>query len=131
MSKPFSMTTVLRQTPFQMLRWFLPYIGIDLDFDWETLRVSDLPKVIAAYEAEPEEHRRQAEKIVQQIVVLANKKGVIAMRDSARNYGLTYWERMFSKDSSPYLQAIWAYVEHRDMFEMAKEMLLENVVSET
>jgi hypothetical protein len=129
MSKEFSMTTVLRRTPFPMLRWFLPDIGIDLDFDWETIRAADLPKVITTYESMPEEQRRQAEQIVQNIVALANKKGVIALKDAARKCGLTYWERMFPKDSSPYLQAIWAWTEHKDMFEMAKDMLQENVIS--
>jgi hypothetical protein len=114
-----------------MLRWFLPEVGIELDFDWEKMHAYDIPKIIAAYESEPEEQRQHAEEIVQEIVVLANKKGVIAMREAARKCGLTYWERMFPTGSSAYLQAIWAWAEHKEMFEMAKEMLKENVVPVT
>jgi hypothetical protein len=130
MSKTFSMATVLRRIPFPVLRWFLPDIGIELDFDWEKIHAYDLPKVIEAYESLPETQRNHAEQIVQNIVVLANKKGVIAMHESARIFGLTYWERLFPADSSAYLQAIWAWTEHKDMFEMAKDMLKENAVSQ-
>jgi hypothetical protein len=106
----------------------LPDIGIDLDFDWEKVHAYDLPQVIVAYESLPEEQRSHAEQIVQNIIVLANKKGVIAMKEAAKICGLTYWERMFPPDSSAYLQAVWAWTEHKDMFEMAKDMLKENVV---
>jgi hypothetical protein len=130
MSKTFSMATVLRRIPFPMLRWFLPDIGIELDFDWEKIHAYDLPKVIAAYESLPEDQRNHAEQIVQNIIVLANKKGVIAMHESARICGLTYWERLFPAGSSAYLQTIWAWTEHKDMFEMAKDVLKENAISQ-
>jgi hypothetical protein len=42
MSKTFSMMTVLRRIPFPMLRWFLPDIGIDLDFDKDMLKENNL-----------------------------------------------------------------------------------------
>jgi hypothetical protein len=125
------MTTALRQIPFPMLRWFLPDVGIDLDFDWEKIHAYDLPKVIEAYESLPESQRKQSEKIVQNIVVLANKKGVIAMREAARICGLTYWERLFPPDSSAYLQAVWAWTEHKEKFDMAKELFKEKAVSPT
>ena len=123
MSQKFSMSTVLRRTPFKMLRWFLPSVGIDLDFDWEKLHAYDLPKVIAAYEEYPEAERAEAEETVKGIVVLANQKGVDAMRKAAKIYDLAHWDVMFRDDASPYLQAIWAWYEHREMFEQAKEIM--------
>jgi len=123
MSKTFSMATVLRRTPFKMLHWFLPSVGIDLDVDWEKLRTCDLPRIIAAYEQCPADQKAKAEETVKGIVVLANKKGVEALRKAAQTCGLNYWARMFGDDASPYLQAIWAWSEHPDMFDMAKEIL--------
>ncbi len=123
MSKEFSMATVLRRTPFKMLRWFLPDVGIDLDFDWEKLHAYDLPRIIAAYEQYPEAERVEAEKIVQGIVVLANKKGVEAMNKAANACDIGYWEVIFRNEPSPYLQAIWAWSAHREMFEQAKKIL--------
>ena len=123
MSQKFSMVTVLRRTPFKMLRWFLPSVGIDLDFDWEKLHVYDLPRVIAAYEQYPDDQKADAEEIVKGIVVLANKKGVDAMKKAAKICGLDYWEVMFKDDASPYMQAIWAWSEHRNLFDQAKKIL--------
>ena len=123
MSKEFSMTTVLRRTPFKMLRWFLPSVGVDLDFDWEKLHVYDLPRVVAAYEQYPADQKADAEEIVKGIVVLANKKGVDAMKKAAKICGLDYWEVMFKDDASPYMQAIWAWSEHRNLFDQAKKIL--------
>jgi len=123
MPKEFSMTTVLRRTPFKMLHWFLPSVGIDLDVDWEKLHAYDLPAVIAAYEQFPDDQKAKAEETVKGIAVLANKKGVEAMRQAAITCNLGYWDTMFPPDASPYLQAIWAWNEHPDMFEMAKKNL--------
>jgi len=123
MSKEFSMASVLRKTPFKMLHWFLPSVGIDLDVDWEKLHAYDLPGIITAYEQCPDNQKAKAEEIVKGIVVLANKKGVDALRKAAQTCGLDYWAVMFRDDASPYLQAIWAWSEHPKMFEMAREFL--------
>ncbi len=54
MTRQFTMTTVLRRTPFKALKWFLPSVELDMGFDWEKMRACDLPKVLAAYEQVPE-----------------------------------------------------------------------------
>jgi len=122
-SKEFSMATVLRRIPFKMLHWFLPAVGIDLDVDWEKLHAYDLPGVIAAYEQCPDHQKAKAETTVKGIIVLANKNGIDALRQAAKNYHLTYWDVLFPPDASPYLQAIWAWNEHPDVFDMAKQIL--------
>ncbi|MDR1962379.1 MAG: hypothetical protein LBQ50_01210 [Planctomycetaceae bacterium] len=53
------------------------------------------------------------------------------LEETTRKCGLTYWERMFPVGASAYLHAIGAWTEHKEMFEMAKEMLKENAVSVT
>ena|GEM_PF-5211996 len=123
MSRQFSMATVLRRTPFKVLRWFLSDVGIDLGLDWESLYAYDLPKVIAAYEQVPDDQKRQAEEIVRDIIELANQEGIAALKEAARLINLTCWTTLFKNNPSAYLQAIWAWTSHRDLFEKAKKLL--------
>jgi len=78
-----------------MLRWFLPELGIDLPFDWTTLRTRDLPKVITAYDLVPEEQKTKAETTVRDIVLLADQDGIAAIKEAARISGLAYLDLMF------------------------------------
>ena len=126
MSRQFSMATVLRRTPFKMLRWFLRNVGIDLGLDWEKMHAYDLPRVVAAYELIPEIQKRQAEEIIREIVLLADQEGVAAMKEAARLVDLTCWAVLFKNNPSAYLQAIWAWTAHRDLFEKAKQLLQIN-----
>ena len=123
MSRQFSMATVLRRTPFKVLRWFLSDVGIDLGFDWEKMHAYDLPKVIIAYELVPEDLKQQAEAVVREIVELADQEGIAALREAARLTNLTYWSTLFKNNPSAYLQAIWAWTSHRDLFDKAKKLL--------
>ena len=70
MSRQFSMTTVLRRTPYKALRWFLPQVVGELDFDWENLRACDVAKVITAFEQLSPERKEQIEATVREIVYL-------------------------------------------------------------
>jgi hypothetical protein len=120
------MNTVLRRTPFKVLRWFLQDVGIDLEFDWEKMHAYDLPKVIAAYDLVPEEQKVKAEAMVAEIVALADQEGIAAISEAAKLYGLSYLDLIFKAHPSAYLQAIWVWTEHRDVFEKAKKLLQVN-----
>ena len=102
MSHQFSMKTVLRRTPFKVLRWFLPNVGVELSFDWEKLHVYDIGKVIIAYEELPEEVKQKAEEVVREIVSLADQEGVAAMNDAAKLCNLPYWNAIFKDNPSAY-----------------------------
>lgn len=129
MLKNFSMNTVLRRTPFKVLRWFLRDVGIDLGFDWEKMHAYDLPKVIAAYDLVPAEQKAKAESIVQEIVALADQEGIAAISEAAKLYGLSYLDLIFKAHPSAYLQAIWVWTEHRDVFAKAQKLLQVNRAS--
>ena len=122
MTKEFTMTTVLRRTPFKALKWFLPSVELDMGFDWEKLRACDLPKVLDAYEQVPEEQKTKAEVTVREIALLANIDGVAALREAAKLCHVSYWDVAFKANSSAYLQAIYAWSVHREIFEKAKEL---------
>lgn len=126
MSRKFSMDTVLRRTPFKVLRWFLPRVGIDLGFDWEKMHTYDLPKVITAYGQVSEEQKAEAEKIVREIFQLADSQGVNALREAARLDKIVYWDTIFQPNASAYLQAIWAWTQYREMFDKASKLLQAN-----
>ena len=126
MSHHFSMGTVLRRTPFKVLRWLLPNIGINLGFDWEEMHAYDLPKVIKAYEQVPEEQKAEAEKVVREIFQLADSEGVNALREAARLDKIVYWETVFQPNASAYLQAIWAWTRFRETFDKARKLLHAN-----
>ncbi|MDR1270442.1 MAG: hypothetical protein LBK82_13045 [Planctomycetaceae bacterium] len=129
MLKNFSMNTVLRRTPFKVLRWFLQDVGINLGFDWDTMHAYDLPKVIAAYDLVPEEQKIKAEIVVREIVALADQEGIAAIREAAKLYGLSYLDLIFKAHPSAYLQAIWVWTEHRDVFAKAQKLLQVNRAS--
>lgn len=126
MVRHFSMLTVLRRTPFKVLRWFLPKVGIELGMNLKELRACDLPQVISAYKTLSPEQRQQAESIVEDIVSLANRDGIAALRESARLNGVVYWDVIFKPDASAYLQAIWAWSAEHKTFEQAKKFLHAN-----
>ncbi len=126
MIRQFTMTTLLRRTPFKALRWFLPSVGLDMGFDWDKMRACDLPKVLAAYEQIPDANKEKAEITVQEIIQLADIDGVAALKEAAKICGVSYWELAFKVHSSAYLQAIYAWSEHRNVFEKAKELLRTN-----
>lgn len=126
MSKQFTMATVLRRTPFKALKWFLPSVELHMGFDWEKMRACDLPKVLAAYELVPEEQKAKVEETVREISTLANIDGIAALRVAAKLCHVSYWDVAFKANSSAYLQAIYAWSMHRDVFEKAKEIMRTN-----
>ena len=126
MTRHFTMATVLRRTPYKMLRWFLPGLGLDLGFDWPNLRAYEVPKVILAYETVPLEERGQIEEKIQDVFLLADQEGIAALREAARLDKIGYWDTVFLPNASAYLQAIWAWTQYRGTFEKAKKLLLAN-----
>ncbi|MDR2346837.1 MAG: hypothetical protein LBE18_12310 [Planctomycetaceae bacterium] len=126
MNRSFSMLTVLRRTPFKMLRWFLPKVGLDLGLDLKQLRACDLPQVITAYKLVSSEKRQEVETIVEDIVSLANQEGIAALRESARLNQVVYWDVIFRPNASAYMQAIWAWTSEHKTFEQAKKLLQAN-----
>ena len=126
MSRQFSMTTVLRRTPYKALRWFLPKVVGELDFDWENLRACDVGEVIKAFEQLPPERKEPIEATVREIVSLANIEGVAALNEAAKLCKIFYWEVAFKAYSSTYLQAIYAWSSHRNVFDTAKKIVQMN-----
>ncbi len=126
MSRQWAMATVLRRTPYKMLRWFLPEIGLNLGFDWKNLHAYDVPKIISAYETVAPEERAQVEETMRDIFLLADQDGIAALREAARLDNISYWDTMFLPNASAYLQAIWAWSGYRATFEKAKKLLLAN-----
>lgn len=120
------MDTVLRRTPFKVLRWFLRDVGIHLDFDWEQMHTCDLPKVISAYRLIPPEQKEKAEVVVREIVSLADQEGMAAMNEAVKICGLSYMDLMFKAYPSAYLQAIWLWSNHREVFVQARNLLQAN-----
>ena len=126
MTRQFTMATVLRRTPYKMLRWFLPGLGLDLGFDWPNLHAYEVPKVILAYETVPVEERERIEESIRDIFLLADQEGIAALREAARLDKISYWDTIFLPNASAYLQAIWAWTKYRETFEKAKKLLLAN-----
>ena len=126
MTRQFTMTTVLRRTPYKALRWFLPSVLGDLDFDWQNLRACDVAKVIIAYEELPPVRKEHVEEIVRDITSLASIEGVAALNEAAKICKISYWDVAFRANSSTYLKAIYAWSMHHEMFETAKTLLQVN-----
>lgn len=97
MPRPFSMATILRRTPYKMLRWFMPSIGLDLGIDWKNLHAYDIPKVIAAYETISQEEQLQFEEKLKDLFLLIDKEGIAALREAARLEKFTTGTRFFTK----------------------------------
>lgn len=126
MPRTFSMATVLRRTPYKALRWFLPKVLPDLDFDWENLRACDVDSVLASFESLPTERKSEIEKTVEDVVSLANIEGVAALNEAAKICKISYWDIAFKAYSSTYLKAIYAWSAHHEVFETAKTILQLN-----
>ena len=126
MTRQFTMTTLLRRTPFKALRWFLPTVLGDLEFDWPNLRACDIEKVMTAYDTLPPARKEQAEEIVREITSLASIEGVAALNEAAKICRISYWDVAFRANSSTYLKAVYAWSMHHEMFETAKTLLQVN-----
>ncbi len=63
---------------------------------------------------------------MREIALLANIDGIAALREAAKMCHVSYWDVAFKANSSAYLQAIYAWSMHRDVFEKAKEILRTN-----
>ena len=123
MVQNYSMATVLRRTPYKALRWFLPQVVGELEFDWKNLRACDVGKVIVAFDELPSDRKDRIEETVHEIASLANIEGVAALNEAAKIRNVAYWDSAFSAHSSTYLKAIYAWSSHRDVFETAKKIM--------
>ena len=123
MTRQFSMGMVLRRTPYKALRWFLPRVVGELEFDWKQLRACDVEDVLNAFERLPPERREEVEMTVREIVSLATIEGVAALNEAAKLCDVFYWETAFRAYSSTYLKAIYAWSSHRNVFETAKKIM--------
>lgn len=121
MSHHFSMATVFRMTPYQVLGRFFVKVGINLPLDWET--VKDMQPIQAAYQMLPSEERERSENILKRITVLACKEGFRALNEAAQLCNSPDWEAGHRKSATLYQKVIWTWMLYPEIVEKALTLL--------
>ncbi|MGL6197115.1 MAG: hypothetical protein ACRC2T_20080, partial [Thermoguttaceae bacterium] len=123
------MDTFLRQTPFKMLHWLLPRMGVNLAVDWTKLHAYDLGKIRAEYHTQPDDIKLQAEATAREIAALADQQGIAAMKEAAEIYNDKVFLHYIKSYPNKYMLAVVAWSQHQRIYEKAKTLLELNRTS--
>ncbi len=127
MSHHFSMATVFRMTPYQVLGRFFIKLGLNLPLDWE--KVEDMQPVQKAYQMLPPEDRERSENILKRITALACKEGYRALNEAAKLCDFPKWEITHRKTATMYQKVIWTWMLYPEIVEKALTLLeLDKIV---
>lgn len=125
MTRHFSIPTVLRMTPNGLLARFFEHLDVTLPgIDWQQLRRSDIPAVVAAIRSLTEREQHAVDSALGDIFLLACERGVAALWEAASLSDCQGW---IPSPQQPYQQAMQAYLQHPDVFQTA--VLLRQVDS--
>ncbi|MBN9524153.1 hypothetical protein J0H58_37530 [bacterium] len=128
MSRVFSVPTVLRMLPHDLLRAFLARLGHpDLPVPWDDLHARDPGPVVRALAALPAAAFDAVEAALHAVHDLACESGMAAIREAADpgDGGPPGPAAADMPDAGLYPRAVWAWLNHPDV--VARAVLLHHV----
>jgi hypothetical protein len=117
MSHHFSMATVFRMTPYQVLGRFFLKLGLKMPLDWE--KVTDVQPLQSAYRLLPRDDQERTEDILKRITPLACKQGYRALNEAAKLCNFPKWEVGHRKTATLYQKVIWTWMLYPHIVEKA------------
>jgi len=118
MSHHYNPRKVLRQVSNSLLRQFFAKSRKDIDVEWDTLAETDIESIYRAWQAMKDADRRVVEAVMQDVNAMATEEGVKVLVRDGDTWGknlredLDQWESRYDK-------AMWAYLNHQDVWKMA------------
>lgn len=120
MSRHFTLPTILRMTPNDLLQQFFGRLGHSLPcIDWLRLKDRQVEPLLSAMSALPREAQEQIESSLASVFELACEAGWQAILDAARQYGEGEPARRFPSGACAYARAMWTWLNRPEVFEHA------------
>lgn len=120
MSRHFSLPSVLRQIPNELLQQFfeqMPYPCYSID--WHQLREREASGLVNLLRLWPDEARQFVEEVLRNVFELACPSGNQAFREAASELGVLHEFQNPLSTGSLYRRAMWVWLESPDVFEKA------------
>ena len=120
MSRHFTIPTMLRMTPNDMLQQFFGRLGHTLScIDWLRLKDRQVEPLLSAMRCLPREAQEQIESSLAAVFELACETGWQAILEAARQFGETEPARRFPPNACAYSRAMWTWLNRPEVFEHA------------
>lgn len=135
MSKAFTSSTMFRQVSPLQLQAFFQTFGIKVSFEIKAKRtaprrVQDLKPFLAAYDSLPESVRSAIDEQIARIAKLATVTGIEILTQLVTQYKYEHWLIIFHKGDTHYHKVLDIWLNRREMFDQAFEMLNTPILQE-
>jgi hypothetical protein len=123
MSRHFTLPTMLRMTPNNLLHQFFQRLGHTLPaIDWLRLRDRQVQPLLSGLACLSREAQEQIESALASIFELSCERGWQAILDAARQFGEAEPAQRFPDRSSAYARAMWTWLHRPEVFDHALMM---------
>jgi hypothetical protein len=115
---PYDPRRLLKQISNSLLRALFARHGVLRDLPWESFSEAKVEPVLAAWQALPDDKRREIQVALQDIHALADGRALkICLEEIQRRWSHRTWE--FTSLTGRHDKALWAYLEFPDAFRQA------------
>ncbi len=125
MSKQYTLSTFLRQTPNELLEEYFGEMDILEGVDFESLRAREVHPIMAALDELPDDIRAEIDQDFQDVHVLANPEGTVIIRDEAEFHGLDIADALEAMENH-YERAMWLFLNREqngvDLFDVCTSL---------
>jgi hypothetical protein len=120
MSRQFSIPTVLRMVPNELLEQFFTRLELgDLDIKWEELGEREIDPVLKEIGELNRTQQDAIEGALRSVFDLACETGIDAIFEAATKCGDLDLPSAMPSDSGPYAKAMWTWLHRGEAFEKA------------
>lgn len=116
----FNPRELFLQIPDELLRPYFEERGLLTGFPWNGFELGDVDPRYDAWLGEPVHLRDPVERELRDVAEFAKRDGEHRLIEAARLRGFDIAEPLGRRDG-PVHKALWAYVAHRDVFDLARQ----------
>lgn len=123
MSHNYSRNTFLRQTPNRILKEYFAGKGLLAEVDFDGRRETEIEPVAEALNGLEDEQRTKVEAEFAQVYEMACSLGVqVLIEEAGSPFHKLDWTETFRQMKNAYEKALWAFMNHRKVFENASDL---------
>lgn len=121
MTRPFSIPTVLRMVPNELLQQFFVDLGHgDFDPNWPELKEREIDPILDYLDELPRRELDEVESGLHSVSDLASDSGFNALLEAADACGVPNLGSLVPADLTVWGRTMWVWVNHRDVFDKAQ-----------
>ena len=123
MTRNYSRNTFLRQTPSRILKEYFAGKGLLAHVSFDALRETEIEPIAEGLDALEEEQRTKVEAEFAQVYEMACSLGVqVLVEEAGSPFHNLDWTERFAQMKNPYEKALWAFMNHPLIFEIASDL---------